>query len=762
MRKFQITNGVYFLDCHEVGLRILCGCPMDSVKLLMRAGFIQRIEDENWLWETGANAILLSDISVQNGAFANLTEFPLMHMLYNQGLGVSNHPGYTGKKPMILGIPEQLEGQIEYLDRGVNGLTPEELDNIDDIDNDVKREIQVFKKRFKYGKPQSSRDLVDFFEVKANEEPYEIAPELYLVRLGLNVYLFQYQDQEEIIDLTLTEMQQYGIPYNLDFHPMHKRDFAILHSGEGNGWDKDRPCMSSVICAEGRYYLIDAGPNVLEALEKFGISLSEVEGVFMTHAHDDHFNGLTGLMRSQKRMKLFTSKVVRVSIMRKLMALLNFEEATFSKFFDIHDLSLDSWTHIGQLQVMPVLSPHPVETNIFYFKMVDDAGTVRSYGHLADVISQRVHQNFLRIQDEDQAFLLSRYERVWRNYLRAVNVKKIDANGGLIHGEIDDFKDDHSAKVIVSHTTERPTLGQRLVASSVNFGVEELLIPSTRDYFNIGAQIYLDEIFPEAPFMAKAELIDNRRLLINPGLVLIKRGELHDYVYLLVSGIFEYITPRDSKRYEAGMILGEESIILNQPSDGTYRSLSYAKVIRIEAQAYLNFIEKYLNLDEYIEEHTKRKKLQDSDLFKSLTSRNLLDSIYSKISVVNYIEGNLLREGYSDSIGIIIEGMAGIFHKENLVETLTEDYFYGQEVVFSRSRHLVPNVVALSEVKVMQIPLEVLSSVPILLWNLLESGDKISKLVAQADRLISYMNELANDLVMNQVESEGASYDEDD
>lgn len=133
------------------------------------------------------------------------------------------------------------------------------------------------------------------------------------MRLGLNVYLFQYQDQEEIIDLTLTEMQQYGIPYNLDFHPIHKQDFAILHSGEGNGWDKDRPCMSSIISAEGKYYLIDAGPNVLEALEKFGISLSEVEGVFMTHAHDDHFNGLTGLIRSQKRLKLYTSKLVRVS-----------------------------------------------------------------------------------------------------------------------------------------------------------------------------------------------------------------------------------------------------------------------------------------------------------------------------------------------------------------------------------------------------------------------------------------------------------------
>lgn len=42
-----------------------------------------------------------------------------MHMMYNQGLALPNHPGYTGSKPMILGIPEQIAGQIEYLIEGL-------------------------------------------------------------------------------------------------------------------------------------------------------------------------------------------------------------------------------------------------------------------------------------------------------------------------------------------------------------------------------------------------------------------------------------------------------------------------------------------------------------------------------------------------------------------------------------------------------------------------------------------------------------------
>ena len=50
MIKHQIPDGVYYLDASEAGLRILCGCPMDSVKRLMRAGFIQPIEDDKWEW----------------------------------------------------------------------------------------------------------------------------------------------------------------------------------------------------------------------------------------------------------------------------------------------------------------------------------------------------------------------------------------------------------------------------------------------------------------------------------------------------------------------------------------------------------------------------------------------------------------------------------------------------------------------------------------------------------------------------------------
>ncbi len=43
-------------------------------------------------FETGPNAILLSDTPIQKGQFSNLAAFPLLPMLYPQGMLIPGHP----------------------------------------------------------------------------------------------------------------------------------------------------------------------------------------------------------------------------------------------------------------------------------------------------------------------------------------------------------------------------------------------------------------------------------------------------------------------------------------------------------------------------------------------------------------------------------------------------------------------------------------------------------------------------------------------
>ena len=107
----KIMRGVSWVEIPEAQLYILCGCPADSVKHLMKKGLIVSREKDGVTYETGPNAILLSYIFSQNGQISNLAEFPVLQMLYRQGMLLPNHLRNTGAKPILIGTAEQVKAQ---------------------------------------------------------------------------------------------------------------------------------------------------------------------------------------------------------------------------------------------------------------------------------------------------------------------------------------------------------------------------------------------------------------------------------------------------------------------------------------------------------------------------------------------------------------------------------------------------------------------------------------------------------------------------
>ncbi len=122
MQKQRVTNGVYWVEIPEADLFVLCGCPADSVKHLMKMGLIVEREKNGVMAQTGPNAILLSDTTIQKGSFSNLAEFPVLQMLYLQGMILPGHPNNTGRKPMLIGLEDQVKSQSSYIYRGTYGL----------------------------------------------------------------------------------------------------------------------------------------------------------------------------------------------------------------------------------------------------------------------------------------------------------------------------------------------------------------------------------------------------------------------------------------------------------------------------------------------------------------------------------------------------------------------------------------------------------------------------------------------------------------
>jgi hemerythrin len=63
----------------------------------MKHGLIVTIERNRVTFETGPNAILLSDVILQSDIIENIALFPVLKMLHRQEFLILDHPNNTGK-----------------------------------------------------------------------------------------------------------------------------------------------------------------------------------------------------------------------------------------------------------------------------------------------------------------------------------------------------------------------------------------------------------------------------------------------------------------------------------------------------------------------------------------------------------------------------------------------------------------------------------------------------------------------------------------
>jgi len=720
--KIQVTKGIYWIEVPELDLYILCGCPADSVKHLMKRGLIVTREKNGFVFETGPNAILLSDISIQNGFFSNLSEFPVLHMYYRQGMILPGHPNNTGAKPLLIGSEEQIKAQMQYIYRGNYGLTSKAEIIETGVSPEAAGEMMRLKLKFRFGEIKATEESVDAIVV--SNQTVAIKNGLFVRRLRLNLFEFQYQGEYVTVDLNLMPHEKYESPYPLGFQNINREYFAIIHSGEGNGWDINRPCMSSIIVFQGKIYLVDAGPNILHSLNALGIGVNEIEGVFQTHAHDDHFAGLTTLMRSDHKIKYLATPLIRATVINKLSALAGIKEENFRNYFAVCDLKLDIWNEINNLEVKPIFSPHPTETTVYLFRTIDQKG-YKSYAHFADISSFDVLRNMITDDESGPGISQAYFEKVKSEYLTKVDLKKLDVGGGYVHGSALDFKDDPSDKIILAHTSSQLTVQQKEIGSGAPFGTVDVLIPAHQNYIWQDAEKFLKAYFPSVPDHQISMLMNNPLVTINPESILIKRGEINKDVYLILTGAVEIIRPEKGvhSMVSAGGLVGDNIGMFQIAAKEIYRTVNFVRALKIPCSLYLDFIRRNgLHADlEHLRE--RRDFLQNTWLFGENISYPIQHTIALAMNPESYRADDLLPiEAYS-GIGLIKQGRLQIYLNDDVFETLNAGDFFGvSNVLFNIPA--IFKVRAIKDTEVYNIQGEVLSDIPTVHWKLFETFER--------------------------------------
>ncbi|MEO5334010.1 MAG: cyclic nucleotide-binding domain-containing protein [Magnetococcus sp. YQC-5] len=724
IHKIKVTSGVYWVEIPEAELYILCACPADSVKHLMKRGLILTAEKNGVCCETGPNAILLSDILLQNGHFANLAEFPVLQMLYRQGLILPNHPNNTGVRPLLIGSSEQVTAQMKYIFRGNYGLVSVEEIQATGISRSRAEEMMRIKLRFAFGHIHGFDELLDSCIVA--DQPVPLRNGVMIQRLDMNIFEFEYAGEKVTVDLNLAPEQGYETPYPLGFHQVRREYFAVIHSGEGDGWDINRPSMASILMYQGKLYLIDAGPNVLGSLMALGIGVGEIEGIFHTHAHDDHFAGITTLMRGGRRIKYFATPLVRGSVTKKLNALLAMQEEEFNNFFDVHDLKSEVWNDYEGLEIKPIISPHPIETTVFIFRTLSEKG-YRSYAHFADIVSKSVLHNMITSDSSQPGISQEYYTSIIHKYLTPATIKKLDIGGGLIHGTAEDFRDDRSDHIILCHTALPLTGKQREIGSSAPFGSKDVLIASHTDFARKAAMEYLRSYFPTAPDHQLAGLVNNDVVSFNPGTIILRENEKHLELWLVLTGSVEGIQAEQNiySIISSGGILGEMSGLYNVPATMTSRATTFVSALRIPKSIYLGFIKKN-NYQEQMERlYEGRNFLQSTALFGEAIPYLKQNELSQNMRRHTYQPGEIV-DLHKQSLGLIRSGSMNEIMGDEVLDTLGPRDFYGEEAsVFDSTA--IYGLRAVVATEVYEIPGACVRDIPIVRWKLFESSEKKRK-----------------------------------
>ncbi|HOO56608.1 MAG TPA: cyclic nucleotide-binding domain-containing protein [bacterium] len=719
MKIIDVATGVFWVEIPERNFYLLCGCPEDSVKLLMKKGLITNTEKNGVRFQTGPNAILLSDSPIQNGAFSNLSEFPVLHMFYFQGLIIPGHVNNTGVKPMLIGTQESVDAQSRYIYRGNYGLVSEEEIMETGIPAAKAKEMMRLKRRFAFDKILQTEELLDLKTI--DNGPLELRDGIQIERKSLNLYKISFEGETIEIDLNLRRGQEYENTYQLDHHKIEKEYFSVVHLGEGDGWDVNRPQMSSMITFQGKYYLIDAGPNVLDMLAGIGVSINEIEGVFHTHAHDDHFAGLTSLARADHKLKYFSTPLVYASVTKKFAALSSMDESDFTNFFDVHYLELEKWNNVEGLEVKPVFSPHPVETTILFFRAMSE-NSYKSYAHFADTVAFKVLEKMVTDDDSKSGVTEEFYEGIKKSYLTPANLKKIDIGGGMIHGEAEDYAHDKSDKLILCHIPRKLTDRESEIGSNAFFGQQDVLIPSRLEYDRISAWNYLKNNFREIPDYELEMLANCGIESFNAGSILIKQGQNNDRMYIIVSGIVDFLISESGIRNKlsAGSIVGELSGLIKKPSMGTFRAASHVTALCVPSSIYIRFAKRNKIYEEIKETYDKRIMIKNTWLFGEMVSYTIHKKIARELVLKTYDKGNIDIQAENRGVFVIEKGSILIKSGNKLIANLGPGDFFGEDGIIINMPGFF-TLEAASNVSGFFVPAELIKNIPIVMWKLMET-----------------------------------------
>jgi hemerythrin len=410
---------------------------------------------------------------------------------------------------------------------------------------------------------------------------------------------------------------------------------------------------------------------------------------------------------------------VRASVVKKLCALLSIDASELNHYLDFQDLPTNSWSDLAGLEVRPVISPHPVETTIFQFRVKNELG-YKTYAHLADIASFEYIDEI--IQGNSAPFKSPLCEVAKAAYLDRADVKKIDIGGGLIHGVAKDFIHDSSSKKILAHAASPLTQEEQSIGVNVPFGSVDVLIQASQDY-EIGlAQHHLSQLYPTIDAKDMQALLSCPVVSMSPDENLLPIGLSQESIYLILRGYLELRDDQQGLRatFSAGTVAGELAALLNKPAFYNHIAASYGSALKIPAELYREIALKNNLYPERQLTEQKRLFLLACWLFEDGISYVTLNRLVNALQQIEFKKGEQFSLLSGSSIYLVKSGSVEVRRENHPIKTVSPYQFFGESAAFAGQPHH-DMIEVLEDASCYRLDASILAKIPVCRWKLLQT-----------------------------------------
>ncbi len=415
---------------------ILIGCPPEVLKVLM----VKHVPMPDTI-------VIPGTLHKFNSSQACL-EFPFYHFLFiQQGLARGKKFKVYAKKATCKKLSEMIRvtligPNVEEVMKVEESLKISEKLNRKKIEQ-INKEVEFLAPKNKEGNNYKLGEMIEFIpfengEKKVIYDAYQKHPEITLERTGDDDFTVRCNNSFKCkIRIKKPQLPVYDIkPTKVSKSERSSKSiFSVQCLGASEGFDPTQPANGFLLHFNNKWFLWDCPAFLRKHLETIGIEFEDLDGIFVSHVHEDHLD-IMETISEKKKQKIYTSPEIFHCMILKLMAILNCSYSKAVSHYDFQPIYTNKPFKLAGATLEVFYSSHAIPALGLRLSVPGKDKTSRLF-----ISGDNLSQRMIKVLSAAKVYNAARKKEV-NHFLpddSEYNIAFVDTGGGAIHGDLEDF-----------------------------------------------------------------------------------------------------------------------------------------------------------------------------------------------------------------------------------------------------------------------------------------------------------------------------------